>query len=50
MMIYPGCYVTYMQKAIVNQTQEIIQVCDICDCVMYQENGHPCFIPFGSFQ
>ena len=49
MKICPGCYVTYMKKAIVNQTQEIIQVCDICDCVMYQENEYAVYANFAGF-
>ena len=39
MIICPGCFVDYMKLAIVNQTQEIIRICDECDCIIYQKDG-----------
>ncbi|MBR3448188.1 MAG: hypothetical protein IKH27_10325 [Oscillospiraceae bacterium] len=39
MILCPGCYADYLQLAIVNQTQEIIRICNECNCIVYQKDG-----------
>ena len=39
MIICPGCYVDYMNLAIVNQTQDIIRICPECNCIIYKKEG-----------
>lgn len=40
MIICDFCQVGYLLPAIVKQTQEIIRICDECEGIVYQENGH----------
>ena len=39
MILCPGCFVDYLLPAIVNQTQEIIRICNECNCIVYQKDG-----------
>lgn len=39
MILCPGCNADYLQLAIVNQTQEIIRICNECNCIVYQKDG-----------
>ena len=39
MILCPGCFVDYLLPAIVNQSKEIIRICNECNCIVYHKDG-----------
>ena len=39
MILCPGCFADYLLPAIVNQTKEIIRICNECNCIVYHKDG-----------